>query len=93
MLPSPAPLHSHKTVSYTHLNNEVLPELESIEGVASVSVNGTIEEQVQVLLREEKIKEVNKKIRSALDEQFEEAQSELEAVSYTHLNRKPALLI
>ncbi len=60
------------------VNNEVLPELESIEGVASVSVNGTIEEQVQVLLREEKIKEVNKKIRSALDEQFEEAQSELE---------------
>lgn len=61
------------------VNNEVLPELESIEGVASVSASGTIEEQVQVLLREDKIRDVNEKIRKALDDQFTEAQSELEA--------------
>lgn len=61
------------------VNNEVLPELESIEGVASVSAAGTIEEQVQVLLKEDKIRAVNKKIRKALDDQFTEAQSELEA--------------
>lgn len=60
------------------VNNEVLPELESIEGVASVSASGTIEEQVQVLLREDKIRDVNEKIRKALDDQFTEAQSELE---------------
>lgn len=61
------------------VNNEVLPELESIEGVASVSAAGTIEEQVQVLLKEDKIRAVNKKIRKALDDQFTETQSELEA--------------
>lgn len=61
------------------VNNDVLPELESIEGVASVSASGTIEEQVQVLLREDKIRDVNEKIRKALDDQFTEAQSELEA--------------
>ena len=60
------------------VNNEILPELESIEGVASVSTSGTIKEQVQVTLREDKIKEVNKKISSALDKKFEEAESELE---------------
>lgn len=60
------------------VNNEVLPELESLEGVASVSPTGTIEEQVQVLLRQDKIDAVNEKITAALDEQFEEAESELE---------------
>lgn len=60
------------------VNNEVLPELESIEGVASVSTAGTIKEQVQVLLKKDKIRAVNKKIRNALDDQFAEAQSELE---------------
>ncbi len=60
------------------VNNEILPELESIEGVASVSVSGTIEEQVQVLLRQDKIDAVNQKITDALDKKFEEAESELE---------------
>ena len=59
------------------VDNEILPELESIEGVASVSATGTIEEQVQVLLREDKIKAVNKKITAALDDKFEEAEEEL----------------
>ncbi|MGI6019202.1 MAG: efflux RND transporter permease subunit [Marvinbryantia sp.] len=60
------------------VNNTILPELESIEGVASVSTSGTIKEQVQVTIREEKIKEANKKIRTALDEQFAEAEEELQ---------------
>ncbi len=60
------------------VENEILPELESIEGVASVSSTGTIEEQVQVVLREDKIKDVNKKVRSALDKKFDDAQAELE---------------
>ena len=33
------------------VNNEILPELESIEGVASVSASGAVEEEVQVVLR------------------------------------------
>ncbi len=60
------------------VNQEVLPELESIEGVASVTATGTIEEQVQVLLRQDKIDAVNQKITDALDQKFEEAESELE---------------
>lgn len=60
------------------VNNEILPELESIEGVASVSATGLIEENVQVVLREDKIKAVNQKVRNALDGKFEEAKNEIE---------------
>ena len=60
------------------VENNILPELESIEGVASVSSTGTIEEQVQVVLREDKIKEVNQKVRKALDKKFDDAQAELD---------------
>ncbi|MFR8169516.1 MAG: efflux RND transporter permease subunit [Marvinbryantia sp.] len=59
------------------VNNTILPELESIEGVASVSTTGTIEEQVQVTLREDKIKAVNRRVTQALDDKFAEAESEL----------------
>lgn len=60
------------------VNQEILPELESIEGVASVTASGLIEEQVQVVLREEKLREVNRRVRAALDGKFEEAESEIE---------------
>ena len=60
------------------INNELLPELENIEGVASVSASGLIEEEVQVVLREDKIRAVNRRIRAALEDKFEEAESEIE---------------
>lgn len=60
------------------VNNEILPELESIEGVASVSESGTIEEQVQVVIREEKVREVNEKVRASLDQKFADAKEEVE---------------
>ncbi len=60
------------------VNNDILQELESIEGVASVSEVGTIVEQVQIIIREEKLEEVNKKVRKALDKKFEEAKAEIE---------------
>ena len=61
----------------TLVENEVLPELEGIEGVASVSTSGTIEEQVQVMLRQDKLDAVNEKIVAALDKKFEEAEQEI----------------
>lgn len=61
----------------TLVENEVLPELEGIEGVASVSTSGTIEEQVRVMLRQDKLDAVNEKIVAALDKKFEEAEQEI----------------
>ena len=60
------------------VNNEILQELESIEGVASVTATGTIEEQVQVIIREDKVKEANKRVKAALDEKLDDAKEELE---------------
>ena len=60
------------------VNNQVLQELESIEGVASVSAVGTIEEQIQVLIQQEKIDQVNEQVIAALDKKFADAKQELE---------------
>lgn len=61
-----------------YVNNTVLPELESIEGVASVTASGLIDEEVQVVIRQDKIDAVNKKVKNALDGKFAEAESEME---------------
>lgn len=67
------------SVGITNLaEEELLSELESLEGVASVSTSGEVEESVQVLLRQDKIDEVNKKIEKALGKSFDEANQELE---------------
>lgn len=67
------------SVGITNLvEEELLSELESLEGVASVSTSGEVEESVQVLLRQDKIDEVNKKIEKALGKSFDEAKQELE---------------
>ena len=61
-----------------YVNNTVLPELESIEGVASVTASGLIDEEVQVVIRQDKIDAVNKKVKNALDGKFAEAESGME---------------
>ncbi len=61
-----------------YVNNELIPTLESVEGVASVSVSGALEETVEVTLNQEKIDALNEKIQSSITEQFAEAQKELD---------------
>lgn len=60
-----------------YMNAQVLPELESIEGVASVSASGLVEEEVQVILRQDKIDAANRKVKDALDGKFADAESEM----------------
>ncbi len=59
------------------LNSELLVKLEGIEGVASVSVSGSVTESVQVKLSQEKIDEVNRRIRQKLTDTFADAEAEL----------------
>lgn len=67
------------SVGITNLvEEELLSEMESLEGVASVNTSGEVEESVQVLLRQDKIDKVNKKISSALGTTFEEAKEKLD---------------
>lgn len=62
-----------------YVDDELISDLESIEGVASVSTSGGIEESVQVVLQQSKIDAMNVKIQNALNGQFEEAQEELDS--------------
>lgn len=55
----------------------IIPELESIEGVASASATGLLEESVSVIIRQEKIDEINKQVFGTIDEEIEEAREEL----------------
>lgn len=57
--------------------NEIIPELESIEGVASASATGLLEESVHVIIRQEKIDAINEQVFGAIDTEFLDAEEEL----------------
>ena len=57
--------------------NIVIPELESIEGVASASATGLFEESVNVIIRQEKIDAINEQVFSSIDEEMKDAEQEL----------------
>ena len=62
----------------TYVQDSVMPELESIEGVASVSATGLLEESVNVIISQDKVDAVNEKVRAAIDQKMREAEEELE---------------
>lgn len=57
-----------------YVNNELQPEIEGVEGVASVTTMGMLEESVQVVIRKDKVEAVNKKVKKSLDKKFAEAE-------------------
>lgn len=61
-----------------YVESFLIPELESIEGVASATAVGTVEETVEVVLDQEKIDKVNEDIKASLDLSFADAQEEME---------------
>lgn len=61
-----------------YVDSDLIPALESVEGVASVTATGSIEEEIVVTLNEDKINKLNKKISKAIDSQFDEAQDTID---------------
>ncbi|MDE5746068.1 MAG: efflux RND transporter permease subunit, partial [Acetatifactor sp.] len=61
-----------------YVTNVLMPEVESLEGVASASAVGLLEESVNVIIRQEKVDALNEKIYAAIDEKMQEAEEELE---------------
>lgn len=61
-----------------YVDKDLASDIESLEGVASVSMSGGIEESVQVVIQQDKIDAMNKKIVDALNGKFEDAQAELD---------------
>ena len=61
----------------TYVENELVPQLESLEGVASVSTTGILEESVNVIISQEKLDAINEKVFAAIDEKMAEAEQEI----------------
>lgn len=55
------------------IEEEVLPEIESLEGVASVSTFGDIEETIRITVKEAKVSNVDSSVQNQLDQKFNEA--------------------
>ena len=62
----------------TLINDKIIPSLEAVDGVASVSSNGLVTEQINAIISEKKINKLNKKIQKALNGQFNEAQNKID---------------
>ena len=69
-------LDGHELTEF--INKNILSQLEGIEGVASISVDGLIEKSVEVTISEEKLVSLNKKIENEIKKQFDAAYSEIE---------------
>lgn len=61
-----------------YVSNVLVPEVESLEGVASASAVGLLEESISVVIRQEKVDALNEKIYAAIDDKMREAGEELE---------------
>lgn len=61
-----------------YVENDLVPGLESLEGVASVSTTGQLDESIQVTMNQDKIDALNKKIKKSIDKQFTDAQKKID---------------
>lgn len=59
------------------VENELMNKLEGIDGVASVSDKGVVTENENVIISQDKIDALNKKISAALDDKFADAEDKL----------------
>ena len=59
------------------VRDTLLPKLEGVTGVASVTTSGLIVRQVEIVLNDDKIEALNERLFAAIDEEFEEATAEL----------------
>ena len=73
------------------IEEQILPEVESVEGVASVSTAGSIEETVQITVNEQKIEDLNEEVKAELEKKMNEAASALQAAKEQVENGKAAL--
>lgn len=81
---------SNTQVSKT-IENDVIPEVESVEGVASVSTVGNIEETVEITLNDDKIDDIGDDIKAEMKKQLDDAKSALNKAKKQVKSGKTAL--
>ncbi len=57
---------------------DIIPELESVEGVASVNESGAVEKKIQVLLQQKKLDKMNEIVQDAIDGKLSDAQEKID---------------
>ncbi len=55
----------------------ILPRLEGVEGIAGVTASGLVSEQVNIVLSQQKMDQMNALIRSAVNGEFEDGETQL----------------
>ena len=76
-----AAVHEQEMDSLTlsaFVHDTLLPKLEGIPGVASVTSSGLITQQVEIVLDDDKIDALNQKLYDAIDREFEKASEQLD---------------
>lgn len=61
-----------------YVQDEVVPEFERIDGVASVDTTGLVEEEVHVNINQQKIDELNNKVLASVDAKLAETKQKLD---------------
>lgn len=61
------------------IEEKVLPDLESVEGVASITATGNVVDSVKVTVNPEKVTALNDEVKARLDQKFAEASDALAA--------------
>uniref|UniRef100_UPI0025A179B9 efflux RND transporter permease subunit n=1 Tax=Sporofaciens musculi TaxID=2681861 RepID=UPI0025A179B9 len=73
------------------INEQVIPEVESVEGVASVTVTGSIEETIEITVNEQKVTELNDEIKAEMERKVNDAKSALDEAKAQVASGKAAL--
>ena len=60
------------------VEKDIIPEVESVEGVASVNESGGIEKKIEVIIQQDKIDKMNEKVQDAIDGKLSDAEKKLE---------------
>ena len=60
------------------IDDEILPKLEGVTGVARISTSGSISREIHVVIRDDLIRAVNDRLAESINEQMDAASAELE---------------
>ena len=75
------------------IENTLMSQLEGIEGVASVSAEGMIKRNVEIIISEDKIENLNKKLETEIIKQFDEAYTAIDDAEKQLVNGKEAIRV
>lgn len=69
---------SETTEVTDRVKKDIIPELESVDGVASVMESGSVEKKVDVIIQQDKIDRMNEKVQAAIDGKLSDAEDKLD---------------